>query len=655
MSNRVDLGIDLGAMNSTVGVIGKDGPEIVTTRNDMTTIPSIVALSADGELTAGRDIKQFARNHPDRSVRMLKPHLGEPITVALVDSDQSPESLLAVLLRKLTQHTGGESVDRAVMAVPSLASNRYRSGIRQACELADIECALVGGDACFAGLGFGWSISNDADRLVLICDLGAATFDVALMRIGGGVYQPLATDGDLALGGDDWTWEIVEWLLAEFAEQHGTSSANSVRNNPHSLDRLYHTAETAKKELSETSETEITLPSLLTTSTGSLGLQTTLSSSTFERITQDLAARLVEPIANVLASCGFDPATIDDIVLIGGGSQLPDVQRTISQTVGRPVTPAANGTEIVALGATVKSGIIHGDIDDSILLSHITRSIGTETYCGRFEPIVERNTTIPIKETKTFVTRIDNQTSLRIPIFQGENSIAAENEYCGELTLTDLPPANVGEQEIEITVSLDPYGQFKVDLHADSATVSEHISREEFVYDHESTRQVAPEVIARVRRLVPLASRTVSSVSTHSQLVGEKERSRTPPPERQGESVTRAVDSSSSYEQVEARKKYIKQLIPVRDSIAQALTHDINSNVRSGIEAIARQLDDVFEVMNVTVFSPALGDTVDPHRHQVVATAESDVPARTVISVECPGYLMNQQVLRPARVVVSQK
>lgn len=422
MSNDVVLGIDLGAMNSTVGVMETSGPKIVTDQNGVTTIPSTVALPDDGEPIAGTGVKQFARDRPDRSVRMLKPHLGGPITVTLGDNDLTPESLIAVLLRTLTQHTEATrevSADQAVMAVPSLASNRHRSGVHRACELADLELARVGYDACLAGLGYGWTIGNDADRLMLICDLGAATFDVALMRMGDGVYESLATAGDLTLGGDDWTWAIVEWLLSEFAEQHDASSASTVRNNRYTLDRLYHTAETAKKELSGTSETEITLPSLLTTSAESLGLQTTLSRSTFERITQDLAARLVEPIANVLASGDFDSATIDDIVLIGGGSQLPDVQRTISQTVGRPVTPAADGTDLVALGATVESGVIHGDVYDIIHLPLITRSIGTETHCGRFEPIIERNSIIPIKETKTFVTAIDDRASLRIPIFQG--------------------------------------------------------------------------------------------------------------------------------------------------------------------------------------------------------------------------------------------
>ncbi|WP_282190240.1 nucleotide exchange factor GrpE [Halocatena salina] len=635
MSNDVVLGIDLGAMNSTVGVMETSGPKIITDQNGVTTIPSTVALPDDGEPIAGTGVKQFARDRPDRSVRMLKPHLGEPITVTLGDNDLTPESLTAVLLRTLTQHTEATrevSVDQAVMAVPSLASNRHRSGVHRACELADLALARVGDDACLAGLGYGWTIGNDADRLMLICDLGAATFDVALMRMGGGVYEFLATAGDLTLGGDDWTWAIVEWLLSEFAEQHDASSASTVRNNRYTLDRLYHTAETVKKELSETSETEITLPSLLTTSAESLGLQTTLSRSTFERITQDLAARLVEPIANVLASGDFDSATIDDILLIGGGSRLPDVQRTISQTVGRPVTPAANGTDLVALGATVESGVIHGDVDDIANLSLITRAIGTETHCGRFEPIIERNTTIPTKETKMFVTAIDDRTSLRIPIFQGESSIAAENEYCGELTLTDIPPASAGEQE-----------------------VSEHIPREKRGDNHESTRQVVPEVIARVRRLVPPASRTGSSVSTHSQSVEEVDHTQSPLAERPGESVTGSGEHPPTDEQAETRQRCVKQLIPVRDSIAQALAHVSNSDIHNGIEAIARQLDDVFETMNVTVFSPAPGDTVDPHRHQVVATAESDVPARTVISVESPGYLMNQQVLRPARVVVSQK
>lgn len=163
MSNEVVLGIDLGAMNSTVGVMGKSGPEVVTAQNGATTIPSIVALPDDGEPIAGTGVKQFARDHPDRSVRMLKPHLGEPITVTLGDDDLTPESLIAVLLRTLTQHTGttrGESVDQAVMAVPSVASNRHRSGVRQACELADIECARVGGDACLAGIGYDWIFYN---------------------------------------------------------------------------------------------------------------------------------------------------------------------------------------------------------------------------------------------------------------------------------------------------------------------------------------------------------------------------------------------------------------------------------------------------------------------------------------------------------------
>ena len=487
------IGIDLGTTNSVVAVMEGGNPVVIPTAEGSRLCPSVVAFTKNGERLVGQLAKRQAIINPENTIYSIKRFMGRRydeveeerkmvsykvvkgpagdarVYVPATGKEYTPQEISAMILAKLKADAEaylGEPVTKAVITVPAYFNDSQRQATKDAGKIAGLEVMRIINEPTAAALAYG--LDKKTNETILVFDLGGGTFDVSILEVGDGVIEVKATNGDTHLGGDNWDERLVNYIADEFQKQEGVD----LRKNKEALQRLREAAEKAKIELSTVMETEVNLPYIVLDVSGPKHLVMKITRAKFEQLTEDLVERLKGPFYAALKDANLEPKDLDEVVLVGGATRMPMVQRLVRELTGKEPHKGVNPDEVVAIGAAIQAGVLAGEVKDVLLLDVTPLSLGVETLGGVMTVLIPRNTTIPVRKTEVFTTAEDNQTAVDIHVLQGERPMAADNMSLGRFRLEGIPPAPRGVPQIEVTFDIDANGILNVTAR-DKATGKE--------------------------------------------------------------------------------------------------------------------------------------------------------------------------------------
>ena len=475
MSNGKIIGIDLGTTNSCVAVMEGGKPTVIANTEGARTTPSVVAFTKNGERLVGEPAKRQAVTNADNTISSIKRDMGTDRGRTIDGKRYSPQQISAMILQKLKADAEsylGEKVTRAVITVPAYFNDAQRQATKDAGKIAGLEVERIINEPTAAALAYG--LENEKEQMIMVYDLGGGTFDVSIIEIGDGIINVKSTNGDTHLGGDDFDQRIIDWMVKEFRSKEGVD----LSGDKMAMQRLKEAAEKAKKELSSATTTNINLPFITATAEGPKHFDMNLTRAKFEELISDLVERTAIPVQNAMRDAGLTNKDLSKVLLVGGSTRVPCVQEKVRQLTGMEPSKTLNPDECVAIGAGIQGGKLSGEkgTGDILLLDVTPLTLSIETLGGIATPLIERNTTIPVKKSQIFSTAADNQPAVEINVLQGERKFARDNKSLGQFRLDGIPPAMRGVPQIEVTFDIDANGIVSVSAKDLGTGKEQHIT-----------------------------------------------------------------------------------------------------------------------------------------------------------------------------------